>query len=155
MMDQKKTLQVLVLCALILPGCVEQKEEQNQGIQVFYSTGSSWTGWQKNITVDNSGLVYVVDQRPTDDRPQSRSYQMDDSKKNEFMEAIRKADVYSLKDVYSCMQDCPADRPTRTVKFIIDGKEKTIFIDPPTEIPENLNRILEKISLIDSENIVT
>jgi hypothetical protein len=152
-MNSKNALQVLTLCALLLPGCVVQDEQQNRDIQVFYSTGSSWTGWQKNITVDNSGFVYLVEQRPTEGRPINKSYQMDDSKKREFRDLILNADVYGLEDSYSCVQDCPTDRPASSIRFVIDGEEKIISIGPPAEMPEGLKNILEEISFIERDSL--
>jgi hypothetical protein len=152
-MNSNNALQVLTLCALFLPGCVVQNEQQNRDIQVFYSTGSSWTGWQKNITVDNSGLVYFAEQRPTEGRPINKSYQMNESKKREFRELIFNADVFGLEDSYSCMQDCPTDRPASSIRFVIDGKEKNISIGPPAEMPEGLKKILEEISLIERDSL--
>lgn len=97
------------------------------------------------VTPDGQ-LRFVLDCNADDGVQQAATEPLGDEEYAAFASAVREADVFDLKDDYECREECPTDLPWNTLRFTIDGREKSITIRPGAELPTELTRILEHLT---------
>lgn len=120
-------------------------------VEVTYSVASGWTGWQKTITIKNDGAVVVDERQPFNGNKTVREYQLSDAELKEFKELVAGAGVFSFKDSYNCEPNCATDMPSSSIRFTINGRDKTISMYQPRDMPDGLKQVLEQINAIEEK----
>jgi len=106
----------------------------------------------ETLTINNEGLVILEEQQPFEVGKLTKVIQLSSRELQEFKELINDVNVSNLDNNYGCkLLDCPTDLPSISIKFIVNGKEKTIFMNAPSNAHENLEQILEKIQIIEQK----
>jgi len=115
-------------------------------VQVIYSISNGWIRWEANLTIDNKGFVLFEEQMPFKGNKTKKSIQLSDEEIYNFKKLVSESDVFNFEDNYDCEPNCPTDQSSSSVKFIIDSKEKLIYMYVPGEMPEKLKQILKEIT---------
>lgn len=111
-------------------------------VQVSYSTGGGLTPvpWNDTITVTSDGRL--VRERWWGGNHTVRELNLSPLEFQAFTGIVSGADVFSFQDEYRCAEMCPTDAPGAWVKFIVNGKEKQVFLYSPEALPAKLEQIL-------------
>jgi len=154
-----KQKQIIILGIIFIIGIfliilyVQQQKYKNEilTIEVTYSIGNGWTGWNEILTINNNGSVIFEEQQPFEGNKTIKSIQLSPKEINEFKKLVNDANVFDLQDNYDCEPNCPTDQSSSFVKFVINDKEKTISMYVPGEMPEKFEQILEKIGVLEQK----
>ncbi|MBS3134137.1 hypothetical protein J4214_02805 [Candidatus Woesearchaeota archaeon] len=118
---------------------------------VIYSMGSGWTDYSSKITINKDGQVYYEEKIGYTDTSTIKTKKLSEGELKGLLDLIKNVDIFSYNEIYICKQDCPTDMPSQRIKFIINEKEKEISIIEPAVIPEDLEKILDKIKDIQKK----
>jgi Tfp pilus assembly protein PilO len=151
-MKQKYSLiiGIIVVAAILIAGFVQQEKLSSElpNIQVVYHATYGLMAGYKTLTINNDGLVALEEQQLFEVTNSIKFIQLSSGELQEFKELVDDVNVSNLNNNYGCnLLDCPTDMPSISIKFIINSKEKTIFMNAPSNAPENLEPILEKIAV--------
>jgi len=144
---------IFIIGILLIAGYVLQQKSKKELpiIQVIFSEGNGWVGWEKTLTINNNGSVIFEEQQPFNGNKTIKSSQLSYEEIQEFKKLVNDANVFNFQDSYSCEPNCPTDQKSSSVKFIIDGKKKFISMYVPGEMPEKFEQILEEIGIIEQK----
>lgn len=119
-------------------------------VKIVYTTHSGWTGWEKTLTITKNGRVVTKERLARDDKKTTKIKWLQEEEIRELVNLVTKSEVFSYQDTYYCTSSlrCPQDVPTTTIQFFIEGREKSVSINSPGQMPESLEQILSKIDNI-------
>ena len=99
---------IIVMVVLIVGYFLQQSAKANLlEVQVTYSFGSSWAGWIDTLIVNNNGSVVLQEQIQNNNT--IKSLQLSNDEDKEFRRLVVDANIFSLKDEYTCAPNCPTD----------------------------------------------
>lgn len=128
---------------ILASGCVQQ---QGPAIEVVYTLSGGLTpvDWHDRlVVVDNGNLEYELKwgENVTSDNSSLEAAELES-----FRALVLEADVFSLEDSYVCSPDsCPFDLPGEAVEFRIGNRTKAISLYYPENLPEGLEKILNRL----------
>ncbi len=131
--------------------------EEVRNFTVEYAIVSGFTGWEKSVTVNESGEVIIEETPPFFEEGEKSisSFYLNKEETEELYLLIVSADLFSLEDSYRCEPHlCPTDFPVNILRIDINGRKKEINMYVPPQLPEDLSLLIEKMSDISEENIL-
>lgn len=116
-------------------------------IEISYSYSTGPLMGVDEIVIDNDGNITLTNKSISDREEiinETKTGKLSAEELKELKDLIVKADVFSLKDDYGCIEGCVVDGTSRSIKFNIDGATKTI-LNYEGNFPEKLEVIVNKI----------
>jgi hypothetical protein len=140
-----------ILIVMFIIGCKKEKTEIppfiNKGLNVHYSEGSGWTGWEYGLNIDSTGLmtVYEIKHLPKISERNKRCTLLAeevDSLKYE----IENLSAIKLQD-YGFGPDKPTDLPVSIFRYNLNtsSDSSSIYYPKEGEMPAEFVKVLGRI----------
>lgn len=161
-MRTKYFLTGLIISLVVITSCEKEKAIALDNFSITYSKGSSWVDYSYDLTIDQNGLMQVVEVNGLTEFNRTSDYHLGDSDLGVIKEKLSDLVKIDISDQYGFdNESAPTDFPvTKLIYKTMNKTDSTVIYYPKeNELPIQVDSfmvaleqiILGKDTLIDNE----